>query len=179
MPIQYQKIIEILSNQSGHIYAILDGAREPKILELLGESGEDYLSLYQGKAGKELADVAPYLVDLSAKSPLLRTLITSGWDQSWGIFLISDEDFNSVRSHFRHFLMVLDEDGKELYFRFYDPRVLRVFLPTCTVEEAQTFFGQTVKAFFMEDEHTERLIQFTCTRIGILKRNVNLSSTPE
>jgi hypothetical protein len=30
------------------------------------------------------------------------------------------------------FLIVEDPDGEEMYFRFYDPRVLRKFLPVCS-----------------------------------------------
>jgi hypothetical protein len=33
----------------------------------------------------------------------------------------------------RRFLRVKDEDG--LVFRFYDPRVMRVYLPTCAAGE--------------------------------------------
>ena len=38
-----------------------------------------------------------------------------------------------------------------MIFRFYDPRVLRKFLPTCNADELQTFFGK-VETFFAEDE---------------------------
>lgn len=172
----HQRAIEILRSQAKSVYALFDAARDPEILPLLEVSEEYYMSLYQGDLGTELADVAPYLVSLPAHCALLNTLVSSGWDQSWGVFLTSSQDFNAVRSHFRHFLLVEDEDGKELYFRFYDPRVLRVFLPTCTKEEAQQFFGQ-IESFFMEDEHTERLLQFTLSTSGVSRRIIDLSST--
>jgi len=44
-------------------------------------------------------------------------------------------------SHLRRFLTVRTEKGKKLLFRFYDPRVLRLYLPTCTSTELNTFFG--------------------------------------
>ncbi len=34
-----------------------------------------------------------------------------------------------------------DTRGRILVFRFYDPRVLRAYLPTCTAEEIAQFFG--------------------------------------
>ena len=37
------------------------------------------------------------------------------------------------------------------WFRFYDPLVLRVFLPTCTPRQRQDFFGE-FEGFVVEDE---------------------------
>jgi hypothetical protein len=42
-------------------------------------------------------------------------------------------------------------DGKIVYFRFYDPRVLRAYLTTCTDDEIRTFFGP-VHRLVMEEE---------------------------
>jgi hypothetical protein len=53
--------------------------------------------------------------------------------------------------HFRKFLIVKTEEGDELYFRFYDPRVLRIFLPSCDKEQLKEFFGP-VSYFVCEDE---------------------------
>ena len=54
-----------------------------------------------------------------------------------------------VRRHFRKYLMVEAEgDDSRLYFRFYDPRVLRVFLPTCPPESKQAFFGDVERFLF-------------------------------
>ena len=55
---------------------------------------------------------------------------------------------------FRKFLIVKLEVGKELYFRFYDHRVLRIFLPTCYEKQLKYFFG-LIKVFAMESEDAE------------------------
>lgn len=55
-----------------------------------------------------------------------------------------------LRRHFRRFLRVTDEQGQPLMFRYYDPRVLRVYLPTCTAEELALVFGP-VSAYLIED----------------------------
>jgi len=137
-----QDLREVLSPPPGeHLYAILDAARDDLVLEVLRNSGERYQSLYEGQQGEDLANFAPYLVDIPKDSPLLDTLIKEGWGNSWGIYLTSGKPFEEVRKHFRHFLLVETEDGKQLYFRFYDPRVLRIFLPTCTQSENRKFFG--------------------------------------
>src|SRR5436305_10083170 len=63
----------------------------------------------------------------------------------------TNETHDDLKKHFRKFLLVKTEDGKELYFRFYDPRVLRIFLPTCDVAQLKEFFGP-VEKFICEDE---------------------------
>jgi len=47
-----------------------------------------------------------------------------------------------MRQHFRRFITVHDESGKPLLFRYYDPRVLRTFLPTCNAKELAEIFGR-------------------------------------
>lgn len=123
------------------LYAILDAARTPRILELLSVAQERFECLYNGESAVHLAACAPYLVELPARSRLLRKLVREGWGQSWGIFLVSQRPFEEIRKHFRRFLIVKDEAGAEYYFRFYDPRVLRVFLAACNAGESAELCG--------------------------------------
>ena len=59
-----------------------------------------------------------------------------GWGRRWGIYVTSREPFKEVRRHFRRFLMVEFEDTEErVYFRFYDPWVMGVFLMTCSMQQ--------------------------------------------
>ncbi len=60
---------------------------------------------------------------------------------STGAFLLSALRISrSLRKHFRTFLMVKSPEGDRLYFRYYDPRVLRVYLPTCNADGNQLCF---------------------------------------
>jgi hypothetical protein len=81
------------------------------------------------------------------------------WGNSWGVFLKSDATPRELRKHFRQFLMVQLADGEEVYFRFYDPRVLRVFLPTCTQPESEQFLGP-VQSLVIEGETAGELLRF-------------------
>jgi hypothetical protein len=117
----------------GHLYAVLDGARDDRVTELLCEAVDPSRSLYEGARGEALAEVAPYLVELRADSGLLERLVQEGWGKGWGVFLDSRLRFELMRRHLRRFLTVEDETtGELLYFRYYDPRVLRDFLPIGT-----------------------------------------------
>lgn len=134
-----------------NLYAVLDAARDDRILTLLRESANPARSLLAGVRGDTLSDVAPYLVALAPDDWLLAALVQEGWGQSWGIFLDCPKPFDEVRRHFRHFLRVRAEGEKDfLYFRFYDPRVLGIFLPTCTPEQQREFFGP-IQTFWAED----------------------------
>lgn len=136
-----RKLLDILRNIGGPLFAILDAARDDRILQILAASGEEHQSLYAGLQGEVLAPYAPYLVRLPAESPLLETLIAEGWGQSWGIYLVSGADWKTLRKHFRTFLMVKLPDAQTVYFRYYDPRVLRIYLPTCNGDETRQIFG--------------------------------------
>ncbi|WNG18841.1 DUF4123 domain-containing protein [Cystobacter fuscus] len=138
---QHLRVLQSLAAEAP-LFAILDAARTPRILELLQESVEEYQSLYEGPQGQALAEVAPYLVSLPPQSRLLESLTLEGWMQNWGIYLTCPSPFLELRRHLRKFLMVEAEDNDHrLYFRFYDPRVLRIFLPTCSARQREEFLG--------------------------------------
>ncbi len=131
----------------GPLYAVLDGARDPRILELLHEAPDEHRSLYEGTRGEALEAVAPYLVRFRDDSGLLERLVLEGWERRWGIFLATPASFREARRHLRRFLMVEVEDTlQRLYFRFYDPGVLREFLPTCTVRQVAELLGEAEAA---------------------------------
>jgi pSer/pThr/pTyr-binding forkhead associated (FHA) protein len=146
---QQARVLDYLARQKLPLFALLDGARAPEVRATLLSHSEVHYSLYDGPDGEVLDDVAPYLVQLHARSPLTELLVREHWGQSWGVFLWALTDFKSLRRQLRRFLIVQDAKGKDMYFRFYDPRVLRVFLPTCTPDELGDFFGP-IGSFLIE-----------------------------
>lgn len=139
------------------LYAVLDAARDERVRVLLQESVDEHASLYEGLPGHVLSEVAPYLVRFTEGSRLLRDLIEEGWGRGFGVFLRSPAGFSAVRRHLRHFLMVHDErKGARVYFRFYDPSVLREFLPIASARQRAQLF-RDVGAFIMEGEALEIL----------------------
>ena len=114
--------------------------------------------LYRGKLPADLAAAAPYLVRLKHESELVRWLLSAGLvGQHWGIFAVARANLKTMRRHFRSLLTVQLPDGKTVYFRFYDPRVLRTFLPTCDREERQVLFGPVVR-YWVESEDEEPVL---------------------
>jgi hypothetical protein len=140
------------------VWAILDCARDERIYSALRTSGLDYLCLYSGKLHPDVAAAAPYLVELAPTYSFTPRLIDMGWGKSWGVFL-RVKDSSNLRHHLRGFLRVRDESGRILLFRYYDPRVLRVYLPTCLPDELRTVFGP-IGSYLVEGQDGTSLIEF-------------------
>ncbi len=122
------------------LYAVLDAARARQVRILLQESAETYRSLYDGLDGELLEDVAAYLVRLPGDSVLLEKLVMQAWGNRWGIFLTSELRLDDVRRQLRRFLMVLNgENNERMYFRYYDPWVMNVFMRAATVQQREAF----------------------------------------
>ncbi len=140
-------------------FALIDAARDPTIYPALLEADCTWCSLYRGESAKRLADSAPYLVQLDWQSRFTLRLLERGWGQSWGVFLTSSASLTSLRHHFRRLLMVKLPEGRLVYFRFYDPRVLRIFLPTCLLAELDEVFGPVAR-FLVEDDEGKTALEF-------------------
>jgi hypothetical protein len=159
-----RKLIDLLwrpdsPEQTSPVYALLDGARDRRIYPALQDFEGEYRCLYRGELSQRLRRAAPYLVRLAEMAPFTRWLVQHAWGESWGIFLQTRAEIEEVRRHFRHFLIVEDYRGKRLYFRYYDPRVLRVYLPTCIGVEIRTIFGPVTR-YVVEDEDPSVALEF-------------------
>jgi hypothetical protein len=139
-------------------HALIDAARTFGLPAFVTASKLRTESLYDGESAEQLRDFAPYLVELGDPE-VTRLLFENGWGRAWGIYLCCAESFDHLRRHLRRFLRVKAENGEEMFFRFYDPRVLRVFLPECTPQERDRFFGP-VTAFAMESEDGQTCLTF-------------------
>lgn len=129
------------------VYALLDGARDPRIESLVRNSQAEFACLYAGELAPSLSAAAPYLLHLDPQQAYTWELLEDSWGQSWGCFVMAPAQvaLDDLRGHFRTLLRVTDADGNLLVFRFYDPRVLRVYLPTCTPQERAAIFGPASK----------------------------------
>lgn len=147
----------------GAWFAVLDAARSERVLPSLVASGARQRSLYEGWKAQELAEVAPYLVELPPSSTMWDVLLGEARGGAWGVFARSEASFEDLRRHMRRFLRVQSEQGRRMLFRWYDPRVLRSYLPTCTPAERESFHGP-VSAFVVEGEATGSALCFTPER---------------
>jgi hypothetical protein len=139
------------------VFALLDAARDEQIYRALRNADCEWLCLYSGDAAVTMAAVAPYLVELQPYARFTWWLLEKGWGNSWGVFLHASLALDRLQAHFRRLIMARLPDGEMVYFRFYDPRVLRAYLPTCTPKELKAVFGP-VERFIIEGEDDAPLL---------------------
>jgi hypothetical protein len=178
MPIDKGKIINQLwqlaeNDPSLQLYALLDAARDARIHSRLVEDKAKALSLFRGEKARELAEVAPYLFALDRDGPLIDWLLEYGWGNSWGIVVESAFSLSELRRHFQSLIMIYDEKARPLYFRYYDPRVLRVYLPTCNETELSSVFGP-VSSYYLEGEESNVLLHYSLSDRRLMERKVRL-----
>jgi hypothetical protein len=142
----------LLTEEGEELWAMLDGASVPGLLERLdADRSLEVECLFRGELEPDMAEVAPYLVKLELESEFTEWVVGTGWGQHWGTFVTSRQGFRKLRNHLRALTLIYRRDGTPLYFRYYDPRVLRVFLPTCAPAQLKQMFGP-VEAFLAENE---------------------------
>jgi hypothetical protein len=156
------------------LFCLVDAAVDPAIPALLNTAPERRQSLYDGQSASTLAQWAPYLIQLDPATPFTRALLTQGWGKGWASYLISTAPFEELRHHFRRFLMVQVENGEEVYFRFYDPRVMRDFLPAANPEEVTVFFGP-IAGYLLEAEQPTMLLHLSRGATGLATAEVPLA----
>lgn len=130
----------IRSGSREGLFALVDAARDPEIYDALVQPGVEARCLYVEELPEELARAAPYVVDLD-RSDSFVSRFHDAWGASWGVLARTSADIDALRRHFKGLNIVRGPDGQRLLFRYYDPRVLRVYLPTCTTLELAQVFG--------------------------------------
>lgn len=158
------------------MWMVLDGARDTRVFETLLESGFLSSCLYAGFIPRALEASVPYLVQLEYDDKQTRRLLERAWGNSWGVLLRCDTRLEALRKHLRSFLTVRNPKGERFLFRYYDPRVLRVYLPSCTGEELRTFFGP-IEQVWTEGVVAEEAIQFGLEGSRLVKSVLALNAT--
>jgi hypothetical protein len=158
------------------LYAVLDGASIDNLPAVLSAHRILNVCLLPGTLDEALAEAAPYLATFPAHSPFAELFLTQGLGNHWGILATSGADFRTLRMHLRRLLSVWDPEGRPLYFRCYDPRVLRLYLPTCTGGELRALFGP-VTAYYAEGKSADTLLRFTLAGDGLGQQALSLSRT--
>src|SRR3954453_19441492 len=132
---------------AGWLYAILDATDEPAVPEKVRQLDERRAaSLFRGTAQEPYWACAPYLV--KTDSAMLAWIFDALLQRPWGVFVVSQAELDVLRFHLQQFISVELPNGRSAHFRFYDPRVLAVYLPTCNQHELRAFFGP-VRAYLV------------------------------
>ena len=161
-----EQLNQHLFSKVARVFAVLDGAAIPELRMKLYEMKPVHHCLLSGDLEPDMQEVAPYLVRLLPNTPFTDWLLSECWGKNWGIFAQTRETVLEMRKHFSALVSVYDETGSPLIFRYYDPRVIRKFLPTCDAEQTKTFFGK-VDTIFAESKDKENFIKFELNKEGL------------
>ena len=153
------------------LYAVLDGARDRQVRSWVVGTHAASWCLYRGDLTPALESAAPWLLRLVPGQPYTEQFFARAWNQAWGILLATTAPSRELRRHLRRFFVVRTEEKKKMLFRYYDPRVLRIYLPTCTPAEVAEFFGP-ISAMVAEGEEPDAFHVFRRTATGLEHRRV-------
>jgi hypothetical protein len=152
---------QLASDESVGLYAVVDACQAPELIELArSQYGQPNRMLFKGKAAslEEVELFAPFFISIDPETDFLDHWITYCGENAGVLFTTAAPPVRIFR-HLRKIFVVQDEGGQEHFFRFYDPRVLRVYLPTCSREELRTFFGP-IQAFYVDGKEPSKLVKF-------------------
>lgn len=169
-----RELEKYLFGENLNVYAILDGASIPDLQHRLYEMQPPQVCLYRGELDADLAEVAPHLVQLNCGTRFTSWLLGECWGRHWGVFARTPFSLVEMRKHFRKFLTVHDEAGNPLVFRYYDPRVLTKFLPTCDAAELAEIFDR-VKNFYAEANDAENLVKLEISHEQLKQTNLEIN----
>ena len=133
---------QLFKSRQNDVYAVIDGVSLPGLLAKLEEHEPKNTCLFRGELPFDLAEAAPYLVKLEKENKFSNWLLSENIEKPCCIYAKTTvkDDFIQFRKHFRSFLRVESPEGKSLLFRYYDPRVLKTYLPICTDEDNDILF---------------------------------------
>jgi len=154
-------------------HAVIDAANQPVVPPRMLADDVEARALFEDRKHPDLHTAAPYLAKVDGA--LARWMRRTIWPAHWGIFIETNVGFGELRRHLRRIMLVEGPDGKTLYFRFYDPRVLPTFLNTATSEQLDEFFGP-VTAYIVRTASPEAFVRYArgeAGRAGAASSGVN------
>lgn len=133
------------------IYLLIDAARSAEIVPVIEALSDTAQCLFDGEAREDLGHLAPWLVPLDRSSAVLEWFVETCLGKDRGIFLQAGPVARHVKSSLKRSLMVTDETGREMFFKFYRPSVLRSYFPELSADQ-RALMMRGMDAFWAESE---------------------------
>lgn len=120
-------------------FAVVDAAQDDRLYPLIQQCA-GRACLLSGKLAPVVAAAAPYVIAVDEAEPLIGMWRQHGGGRNWGWLCETTLALDGLRRHLRKFLQVSLPDGMVAQFRFYDPRVLTVYLPSAPPDQLGQWF---------------------------------------
>lgn len=110
-------------------FALLDASQSPDIPICLEGFSDPARCLFDGAAYEDMAEVAPWLVELTRHSDAWDWFVEEGYGRNWGILIHSRLGLPRLKTHLKKFLKIEDEDGERYFFKYYRPEHFNRYAP--------------------------------------------------
>lgn len=160
-------LAEMAVRDNATLYALVDAARSDQVLPKLASGQCNYQSLFVGTEKEPLFSAGPFILSPSKDRSLFEWFATEAWGKSMVLFFTSQAPYDQLLHHLQSLLKVITEEDDELFFRYYDPRVLRNYLPNCDTASSWRFMGPITR-LMVEAEEGERLLCWKRETLGSL-----------
>lgn len=144
-------------------YVLLDSSQHPRFHEKLERRQVLYRSLFEGHAEEALPDIAPLLIDATIDCEAMQTVIDEttriGKLKPCVSMLESTLPLDRLAEHFTQFHLVETSNGRSMLMRWYDTRILPIWLDILT-DAQRNFFTHPIAQWTSidrvgtEQEHT-------------------------
>ncbi|MEZ4390413.1 MAG: FHA domain-containing protein [Polyangiales bacterium] len=122
------------------LFAVVDVAKNPELLELLNESGDQFCAFDETQDPDALGPTAPFLTALTPSTPSFAALLDLTWGNGQAIFLTSRAPFMDL---YAHLIAQVDwnDDGSLRHPGWWEPRELVELLAQTRGEHLAEFYG--------------------------------------
>lgn len=143
-------------------YVLIDSSQHPGFDRKLQQCGVLYRSLFEGHAEASLTDIAPLLIDVTVERDATEKVIDEtqriGKLKPCVSTLESELPLVPLAEHFTQFHLVETADGQAMLMRWYDTRILPIWLDVLSEEQRRFFTGSvtrwiSIDRFGVEQEH--------------------------
>lgn len=140
-------------------YALIDAAQSPDIAICLDAFNSPARCLFDGEVGDDLAEVAPWLVELTRFDDTWDWFLEDGYGKNWGILMHSRLELPRLKTQLKRFLKITDEKGETFFFKYYRPKHLNAYLPVFDDVQMASFMKGVETIFAESDKDPNKLHQ--------------------
>lgn len=160
----------VIAAEPARLYALVDVAFDPELLDLLDASGEEFCALDETRERDDLGPTAPVLVAITPGAATLATLIEEAWATGAVMFVASEGSFRDV---YRHALSLAGVDPAVTALRFWDPAALRAVMDADDDASKRRLFGP-ITAFLVESSGPDALLRYALSERGVTREEIPL-----
>ena len=140
-----QMVQALWTRPGARVHAVIDAAVVPDIAARLKAAPDlpGWDCLQRGALKPEVAARAAYIAELAPAAAFTQWLLHDAVSAfpGWGLLLVSAQPLLAMREHCRRLAEVRTPEGRRRPWRWHDPALLEVLLPTFGAEQSARLFA--------------------------------------